>query len=75
MRSIAFNHDNEWFCTGSADRTIKVIIFSLFAVHTKEHMGYATIYFICMVQNHWLLRSVRVVLEGSQPYVTKAFKL
>nr|GEX80237.1 protein pleiotropic regulatory locus 1 [Tanacetum cinerariifolium] len=24
VRSIAFNHDNEWFCTGSADRTIKI---------------------------------------------------
>ena len=25
VRSIAFDPGNEWFCTGSADRTIKVI--------------------------------------------------
>jgi WD40 repeat protein len=24
VRSIAFDPGNEWFCTGSADRTIKV---------------------------------------------------
>ncbi|GLJ44330.1 hypothetical protein SUGI_0928230 [Cryptomeria japonica] len=24
VRSIAFDHANEWFCTGSADRTIKI---------------------------------------------------
>jgi len=26
VRSIAFDPGNEWFCTGSADRTIKVIV-------------------------------------------------
>lgn len=25
VRSVAFDPSNEWFCTGSADRTIKVI--------------------------------------------------
>ena len=24
MRSLAFDPSNEWFCTGSADRTIKI---------------------------------------------------
>jgi WD40 repeat protein len=28
VRSIAFDPGNEWFCTGSADRTIKVSIAS-----------------------------------------------
>ncbi|KAI3678777.1 hypothetical protein L6452_38080 [Arctium lappa] len=26
VRSIAFDPSNQWFCTGSADRTIKVIL-------------------------------------------------
>ncbi|MFS7917262.1 putative transcription factor WD40-like family [Helianthus anomalus] len=26
VRSVAFSPNNEWFCTGSSDRTIKVVV-------------------------------------------------
>jgi WD40 repeat protein len=33
VRSIAFDPGNEWFCTGSADRTIKVHLFLLIKLY------------------------------------------
>jgi WD40 repeat protein len=35
VRSIAFDPGNEWFCTGSADRTIKVKL-TLYAPKTQS---------------------------------------
>ena len=33
VRSIAFDPGNEWFCTGSADRTIKVLETEIYVIN------------------------------------------
>jgi pleiotropic regulator 1 len=40
VRSIAFDPSNEWFCTGSADRTIKVSLLSSSAVVFQYALGF-----------------------------------